>query len=526
MGAAAAGKVELLANPSSLPASGGVVQLTAIVSDASGNRLSSTPVTFSTDAGLLAATSATTDANGEARSSLSTTSKARVTASVVGGTSSSLTATVDIPVRVGPSITISVPAASLVPGVPAIFNVAVTAGGAAVRSATIDFGDGGRQSVSPSGQSTATHIYAKSGTYIVTAEAVDTAGESATATASVSVQTVVVTVNMTVSPNPVLLNALAEFTASATTTPAGTTIERYEWTFGDGTVATTSGNATSHAVLGGRAQGGVRPRRDHDRRVGDGSTRSRGAVTASRMRSAQGGGNGGYAMAALLVTLAVMSVILGMALPVWRTVVQREKEEELIFRGRQYARAIQLFQRKYAAAYPASIDVLVEQKFLRKKYQDPMTKGGEFEVIYQGTLAQRQAALAGRGAAAPGAQGTSSGLQAGAGRGGMTGQTVTAPGSPFGSQTTGPQGGMVGVASKSKEKSIRISTGNGLQRVAIHLGARPSHAHRPRGIDWARWPARPGPTRPAARQGAWRGVEPILAASRPLTACSPQPSHP
>jgi type II secretory pathway pseudopilin PulG len=177
------------------------------------------------------------------------------------------------------------------------------------------------------------------------------------------------------------------------------------------------------------------------------------------MRSAQGGGDGGYAMAALLVTLAVMSVILGMALPVWRTVVQREKEEELIFRGRQYARAIQLYQRKYAAAYPASIDVLVEQKFLRKKYKDPMTKGGEFEVIYQGTLAQRQAALAGRGAAAPGAQGTSSGLQAGAGRGGMTGQTVTAPGSPFGSQTTGPQGGMVGVASKSKEKSIRILDG-------------------------------------------------------------------
>ncbi len=259
VGAAAAGKVELLANPSALPASGGVVQLTAIVSDASGNRLSSVPVTFSTDAGVLAATSATTDANGEARSSLSTTAKARVTASVVGGTSASLTATADIPVRVGPSVTISVPAASLVPGVPAIFNVAVTAGGAAVRSATIDFGDGGRQSVSPSGQSTATHVYAKSGTYIVTAEAVDTAGESATATASVSVQTVVVSVNMTVSPNPVLLNALAEFTASATTTPAGTTIERYEWTFGDGTVATTSGNATSHAYsAAGRKVASVR----------------------------------------------------------------------------------------------------------------------------------------------------------------------------------------------------------------------------------------------------------------------------
>ncbi|MCU0252314.1 MAG: type II secretion system GspH family protein, partial [Vicinamibacterales bacterium] len=62
------------------------------------------------------------------------------------------------------------------------------------------------------------------------------------------------------------------------------------------------------------------------------------------MGSLQRRGERGYAMAALLVTLAVMSVILGMAMPVWRTVVQREKEEELIFRGRQYARAIQLYQ--------------------------------------------------------------------------------------------------------------------------------------------------------------------------------------
>jgi len=161
----------------------------------------------------------------------------------------------------------------------------------------------------------------------------------------------------------------------------------------------------------------------------------------------------GYAMAGLLVTLAVMSVILGIAMPVWRTVVQREKEEELIFRGRQYARAIQLYQRKSAAAYPASVDVLVEQRFLRKKYTDPMTKSGEFEVLYQGTLAQRQAALAaGRGGAAAGAQ-------AGSGRAGATVPPVTAPGSPFGTQTTGPQGGVVGVASKSKDKSIRVLDG-------------------------------------------------------------------
>ena len=167
----------------------------------------------------------------------------------------------------------------------------------------------------------------------------------------------------------------------------------------------------------------------------------------------------GYAMAGLLVTLGVMSVILGMAMPVWRTVAQREREEELVFRGRQYARAIALYQRKFAASYPASLDVLVDGKFLRKKFKDPMTKDGEFEIIYQGTLAQRQAALAGRGATAPGPQGMSSGIQAAQGRGGQPGQGLTTPGSPFGSQASGPQGGVVGVASKSKEKSIRILDG-------------------------------------------------------------------
>ncbi len=38
----------------------------------------------------------------------------------------------------------------------------------------------------------------------------------------------------------------------------------------------------------------------------------------------------------------------------------REKEAELIFRGNQYARAIGLFQRKFANTSPPTIDVLVD----------------------------------------------------------------------------------------------------------------------------------------------------------------------
>jgi hypothetical protein len=254
VGAAAAGKVELLANPSALPASGGVVQLTAVVSDAVGNRLSSVPVTFTTDAGVLSTTSATTDGNGEARSSLSTTAKARVTASVVGGTSTSLTATLDIPVRVGPTVAMTIPASSLMPGVPAVFSVTVTAGGAVVRTAMIEFGDGDKQSLSTSGTSLVTHVYGSSGTYIVTAEATDAAGETVTATASVSVQPIVVIVSLSVAPTTLTTSTPTVFTATATTNPTGASIERYEWDFGDGSTRTTSGPSTSHqyAVGGGR----------------------------------------------------------------------------------------------------------------------------------------------------------------------------------------------------------------------------------------------------------------------------------
>src|SRR5258705_4477700 len=81
----------------------------------------------------------------------------------------------------------------------------------------------------------------------------------------------------------------------------------------------------------------------------------------------------GYAMAALLVAMSIMAIMMTVAMPVWKQISTREKEEELVFRGEQYARAIGLFQRKFANAAPPSFDLLVEQHFLRKKYKDPIT---------------------------------------------------------------------------------------------------------------------------------------------------------
>ena len=55
-------------------------------------------------------------------------------------------------------------------------------------------------------------------------------------------------------------------------------------------------------------------------------------------------------MAALLVMVAVLTVLMSIAMPVWRHEAQREKEEELVFRGLQYVRAIRLTRQRTAPA--------------------------------------------------------------------------------------------------------------------------------------------------------------------------------
>ena len=118
-------------------------------------------------------------------------------------------------------------------------------------------------------------------------------------------------------------------------------------------------------------------------------------------------------MAALLVVLAVMSLMLSMALPVWHHAARREREAELIFRGEQYARAIMLYERQTPGAYPPDVETLVEGRFLRRAYRDPMTADGEFRLILQSELA----GLAGQGASEGAADGPSAGRATSAGAG-------------------------------------------------------------------------------------------------------------
>jgi type II secretory pathway pseudopilin PulG len=152
-------------------------------------------------------------------------------------------------------------------------------------------------------------------------------------------------------------------------------------------------------------------------------------------------------MAALLVALAVMAVLMSVALPVWRHDAQREKEEELIFRGQQYVRAIRLFNTK-TNALPVRVDDLVQQRFLRKRYKDPITNQ-DFEWI----SAANPNPGGVQGSTLPGGRGTPTTMSGGPPA--STGKLGANSGTNSGFGDSVP-GGMLGVRSKSKDESIRL----------------------------------------------------------------------
>lgn len=149
-------------------------------------------------------------------------------------------------------------------------------------------------------------------------------------------------------------------------------------------------------------------------------------------------GERGYALAALLAAVTILLLGLGVAAPSWRYVMQDDREEELIFRGTQIADAVARYQKKNANALPASLEVLVKGKFLRKEWKDPFAKDGKWRFIRQGE---------GVGPIRP--------------PGSPQTPTTTRPPGP-GVSTGLTVGGFIGVATLNTDKSLRLF--NGRQR--------------------------------------------------------------
>lgn len=103
------------------------------------------------------------------------------------------------------------------------------------------------------------------------------------------------------------------------------------------------------------------------------------------------GNEEGGALLMVLVVVALVGIGAALTGQSWSDLLQREREEELLWRGLQYQRAIESFvsfkHGNGPALFPSSLDDLVKDprsltpvRHLRKAYLDPVT-GLEWELI-------------------------------------------------------------------------------------------------------------------------------------------------
>ena len=116
-------------------------------------------------------------------------------------------------------------------------------------------------------------------------------------------------------------------------------------------------------------------------------------MIAARQKTTGKRSERGYALLVVifLATLLLLSTIA--VAPNIQTEGRREKEKEMIWRGKQYARGVKLYYRKLGRP-PTSLDDLTKPKvgslrFMRQAYKDPMNKeDGSWRLIYVGPAGQ------------------------------------------------------------------------------------------------------------------------------------------
>jgi type II secretory pathway pseudopilin PulG len=97
-------------------------------------------------------------------------------------------------------------------------------------------------------------------------------------------------------------------------------------------------------------------------------------------------GAAGYSLVMVVMIITVLNIMIAIALPLWSGMIRRDKEEELIARGLQYAEAIRVFQRRFGRL-PVQLDELikVEPRSIRRLWEDPMTGKQDWILIFEGT---------------------------------------------------------------------------------------------------------------------------------------------
>ena len=106
----------------------------------------------------------------------------------------------------------------------------------------------------------------------------------------------------------------------------------------------------------------------------------------------------GFLLLGVLFMVVLILLALAVAAPKMAESIRRDKEIETVHRGQQYARAIQVYFNKYGR-YPSTIDQLVKtdnQRFLRKRYLDPMTGKDDWRIIHYGEATPQNIGLFGQ----------------------------------------------------------------------------------------------------------------------------------
>ncbi len=102
----------------------------------------------------------------------------------------------------------------------------------------------------------------------------------------------------------------------------------------------------------------------------------------SRLHSARRQRDGGYLLLAILLMMALMIIAATIVAPRVVQQIKRDREEEMIHRGTEYARAIKKFYKKNGR-YPSNLDDLDkgQVRYLRKRFKDPLTKDGKWKLL-------------------------------------------------------------------------------------------------------------------------------------------------
>jgi len=88
-------------------------------------------------------------------------------------------------------------------------------------------------------------------------------------------------------------------------------------------------------------------------------------------------------LVAVMFLMAIFILALSIAVPKMRASIELDRERETMQRGKQYARAVKFYYKKFNA-YPPNMEALVKTsniRFLRKRYTDPMTGKDDWRPI-------------------------------------------------------------------------------------------------------------------------------------------------